>query len=80
MTYNEAVAKCKRIGMKIATFNQLHEAWEDGYQRCRSGWLLDRFVGYPMQVANSNCGNKNGIIEYGFKSPSNKYDVFCYTG
>ncbi|KAI8477853.1 Hyaluronan and proteoglycan link protein 3 [Branchiostoma belcheri] len=49
---DEARQACAEKKAVLATYDQLHEAWQGGLQRCDCGWLADGTAYYPMQERN----------------------------
>ncbi|XP_070575602.1 tumor necrosis factor-inducible gene 6 protein-like isoform X2 [Ptychodera flava] len=79
LTYEDARSECEKYRTEIATYEDLEEAWNVGYEKCRAGWLDGVRVAYPMQEAIGTCGNKVGIVEVNNVDESKTYDVYCKT-
>lgn len=78
-TFADAMNIAREFKADIATPDQLAQAQEEGSQACGFGWLADGTMGYPMQVADPNCGNTKGVIKRdGVKKDSDKAHVFLY--
>jgi len=48
-TYPEAQAVCRAFGAKLATYEQIEEAYNDGADWINYGWSADQYAYFPLQ-------------------------------
>ena len=48
-TYSEAQAVCRAFGAKLATYEQIEQAYNDGADWINYGWSADQYAYFPLQ-------------------------------
>jgi len=85
-TFEQAKCKCESYNAKLATYNQLVDAYNDGAEWCTYGWSSGQKAYYPTQKCNwekktpeekLKCGNP-GLNGGFFADPYLKFGVNCY--
>ena len=86
-TYAQAKALCKAYGSKIATYNQIEDAYKSGAEWCNYGWSDKQMALFPTQKTTWNklqkikghrhdCG-RPGINGGYIKNPNVRFGVNC---
>jgi hypothetical protein len=85
-TFEQAKCKCESYNAKLATYDQLVDAYNDGAEWCTYGWSSGQKAYYPTQKCNwekksqedkLKCGNP-GLNGGFFADPHLKFGVNCY--
>lgn len=87
-TYETAQATCKAFDSKLATYEQVEEAYNNGAEWCNYGWSDGQLALFPTQKKTfdklqsikgkeNDCG-RQGINGGYFKDPSIKFGANCY--
>ena len=88
-TYRDAPAVCRAYGAKLATYDQMKNAYDEGANWCNYGWTSGQMALYPTQYQSwkkiqsgpekyrNSCG-KPGLNGGYFENPNLKFGVNCY--
>ena len=87
-TYDDAKALCKAYNSKLANYNEIEEAYEDGGEWCNYGWSSDQMILYPTQKKTykklknikgheHDCG-RPGVNGGYIANPQAKFGVNCF--
>ncbi|XP_078686041.1 hyaluronan and proteoglycan link protein 1-like [Branchiostoma floridae x Branchiostoma belcheri] len=71
---DEAKHACEQQGATLASYHQPYEAWQDGLEMCKCGWLSDGTARYPMHTKKYQCGTI-GINKCTWQAT---YDAWCF--
>uniref|UniRef100_A0A670ZLD5 Hyaluronan and proteoglycan link protein 2 n=1 Tax=Pseudonaja textilis TaxID=8673 RepID=A0A670ZLD5_PSETE len=81
--YFEAKAACQAQDARLATYQQLYQAWTEGLDWCNAGWVMEGGVHYPIRNSRKPCGGlllRPGVRTYGPKDKQrDRFDAFCFT-
>ncbi|KAM9376688.1 aggrecan core protein [Pholidichthys leucotaenia] len=85
-SYEEAVEHCEKLNTTLANPGQLYAAWNQGFDKCRPGWLMDRSVRYPITTPRPQCGGGQVGVQIiyafsnqtGFPDEHSRYDAYCF--
>jgi len=86
--YDDAQIVCKAYGARLATVDEMNEAYDEGADWCVSSWSADRQVLFPTQKstydrlqsikgAENNCG-RTGVNGGRVKDTSMRFGINCY--
>lgn len=87
-TYEDAQAVCSSFGAKLATYDQIEKAYNDGAEWCNYGWSAEQMAFFPTQKKTwdnlqkfpkkkNNCG-RPGVNGGYIDNPYIKFGVNCY--
>lgn len=87
-TYEDAQAVCTSYGAKLATYDQIEKAYDNGAEWCNYGWSDDQMAFFPTQKETwnnlqkfpkkkNNCG-RPGVNGGYIDNPYIKFGVNCY--
>ncbi|XP_077101538.1 uncharacterized protein LOC143752291 [Siphateles boraxobius] len=76
LTFEMAKRLCEDLSTSLANMTQVEEAYKEGLQTCRYGWVDSQVPVVLRHRAKPLCGgNQTGVIKI---LNGTKYDAFCY--
>jgi len=87
-TYSDAMEVCKRLSSRLATYDEVEDAYKNGGNWCSYGWSEDQMALFPIQKSVYNelkqidghehdCG-RPGVNGGYIPNKSTKFGVNCY--
>lgn len=87
-TYDDSQKVCKAYGARLATYNEVEEAYKDGGNWCSYGWTDKQMVLYPTQKKHweklqtiegheNDCG-RPGVNGGYIDNPNAHFGINCY--
>jgi hypothetical protein len=87
-TYNDAIEICKSLDARLATYDEIEDAYKNGANWCSYGWSDDQMALFPIQKSVYNelkkipgherdCG-RPGVNGGYFLNPNVRFGVNCY--
>ncbi|XP_073693049.1 uncharacterized protein cd44a [Garra rufa] len=77
-TFQQGLELCQSLGYKLATQEQVNDAYKKGLRTCRYGWIDGQNVMFLPHVNGPNCDSSS--TEITFRSEAAEYlsDVYCF--
>lgn len=87
-TYDDAIAVCKALDSRLATYDEIEQAYNKGGEWCSYGWSEGQMAYFPTQKTTwaelqknpktkNNCG-RPGVNGGYMENPYIKFGVNCY--
>jgi hypothetical protein len=87
-SYNDAMDVCKRLNSRLATYDEVEDAYKNGANWCSYGWSDDQLALFPIQKSVYNdlkkinghehdCG-RPGVNGGYISNKSSKFGINCY--
>ncbi|XP_077085497.1 uncharacterized protein cd44a [Siphateles boraxobius] len=78
LTFQKAVELCQSLDYKLATQEQIIEAYQKGLRTCRYGWIYGQNVTFLPHVNAPNCESSSTEVTFHPKPAEYLSDVYCF--
>ncbi|XP_016396527.1 CD44 antigen [Sinocyclocheilus rhinocerous] len=78
LTFQQALELCQSLGYKLATQEQVNEAYKKGLRTCRYGWIDGQNVMFLPHVNGPNCDSSSTEITFRPEAADYLSDVYCF--
>ncbi|XP_051756882.1 CD44 antigen [Ctenopharyngodon idella] len=78
LTFQQALELCQSLDYKLATQEQINEAYKKGLRTCRYGWIDGQNVMFLPHVNGPNCDSSSTEVTLHPKAAEYLSDVYCF--
>ncbi|KAK7176113.1 hypothetical protein R3I93_000388 [Phoxinus phoxinus] len=78
LTFQQAFELCQSLDYKLATQEQIIEAYQKGLRTCRYGWIDGQNVTFLPHNNAPNCDSSSTEVTFHPKAAEYLSDVFCF--
>ncbi|XP_051573504.1 CD44 antigen-like [Myxocyprinus asiaticus] len=78
LTYQQALELCQNLSYKLATKEQVIEAFKNGLRTCRYGWIDGQNVTFLPHVKNPECVSSYTEVTFHAEGADYLSDVYCF--
>lgn len=78
LTFQKAGELCQSLGYRLATQEQVTEAYKKGLRTCRYGWIDGQNVTFLPHINGPNCDSSSAEITFHAKAGEFLSDVYCF--
>ncbi|XP_043101487.1 versican core protein [Puntigrus tetrazona] len=78
LTFQQASESCQSLGYKLATQEQVKDAFKTGLRTCRYGWIDGQNVMFLPHVNGPNCDSSSTDITFRPEAADYLSDVYCF--
>uniref|UniRef100_A0A9J8BBX7 CD44 antigen n=1 Tax=Cyprinus carpio carpio TaxID=630221 RepID=A0A9J8BBX7_CYPCA len=78
LTFQQALELCQSLGYKLATHEQVNEAYKKDLRTCRYGWIDGQNVMFLPHFNGPNCDSSSTEITFRPEAADYLSDVYCF--
>ncbi|XP_052006424.1 CD44 antigen-like [Xyrauchen texanus] len=78
LTYQQALELCVNLGYKLATKEQVIEAFKNGLRTCRYGWTDGQNVTFLPHVKDPECVSSSTEVTFHAEEAEYLSDAYCF--
>ncbi|XP_056115015.1 CD44 antigen [Rhinichthys klamathensis goyatoka] len=78
LTFQQSLELCQSLDYKLATQEQIIEAYQKGLRTCRYGWIDGQNVTFLPHVNAPNCDSSSTEVTFHPKAAEYLSDVYCF--
>ncbi|XP_051989986.1 LOW QUALITY PROTEIN: CD44 antigen [Xyrauchen texanus] len=78
LTFHQALELCQNSGYKLATVEQVIEAFKNGLRTCRYGWIDGQKVTFLPHINDPNCDSSSTEVTFHAEETEYLSDVYCF--
>ena len=74
LTFNDAIKECAARNLVLATYDDVHAAWDSGLSLCSYGWVSDRL---NVIALHDSTYCLNGVVGFNTGSLPSVTNAYC---
>ncbi|KAK2914091.1 hypothetical protein Q8A67_002490 [Cirrhinus molitorella] len=78
LTFQQGLELCQSLGYKLATQEQVNDAYKKGLRTCRYGWIDGQNVMFLPHVNGPNCDSSSTEVTFHPEAAEHLSDVYCF--
>ncbi|XP_065145282.1 uncharacterized protein cd44a [Paramisgurnus dabryanus] len=78
LTFQQALELCQSLSYKLATLEQVNEAYKNGLRTCRYGWIDGKVVAFLPHINGPNCDSSSTDVTFHSEAATYLSDVYCF--
>ncbi|XP_056602772.1 CD44 antigen [Triplophysa dalaica] len=78
LTFQNALELCQSLSYRLATQEQVIEAYKYGLRTCRYGWINGQHVAFLPHISSPNCDTSSTELTFHSEEAEYLSDVYCF--